>query len=64
MKRCFMSLLPREGEKVAEGRMRGCGADLGSASTPRFFLPDSPSSVGFADTFSPSRRRRAGVSNG
>jgi hypothetical protein len=59
-----LALLPREGEKVAAGRMRGRRARESSALRPHFILTDAPSSVGFADTFSPSRGRRVGVSHG
>jgi L-asparaginase / beta-aspartyl-peptidase len=51
-------LLPREGEKVAEGRMRGRVRDCAASPKPNSTLPDAPSSDRFAATFSPSRVRR------
>jgi hypothetical protein len=40
-----LALLPREGEKVAEGRMRGWGAEKSATAPRRFVLRDVPSSV-------------------
>jgi len=53
-----VSLLPREGEKVARVSATDEGASCRMTAGGGDNCRDAPSSVSFADTFSPSRGRR------